>query len=42
MVTDGAIYFYSDRYISDSERAKRENVPEKIKFSDTVFYRELS
>lgn len=42
MVTDGAIYFYSDRYISDSERAKRENVPEKIKFSDTVFYRSLS
>ena len=42
MVTDGAIYFYSDTNITDSERAKRKNVPEKIKFSDTVFYRSLS
>ena len=38
MVTGGTLYFYSDVHISDAERAKRENIEEKIKFHNTVFY----
>lgn len=40
-VPGGAIYFYSDRWISKEEREKRADIPYKVKFADTVFYRDL-
>lgn len=39
MVTNGSIFFYSDKYISDYERSLRQDIKEKIKFENTVFYR---
>lgn len=43
MVTDGALFFYSEKYISEEEMAKREGrIKEFVKYGDTVFYREYS
>ncbi len=39
MVTNGSTFFYSDKYISDYERSLRQDIKEKIKFENTVFYR---
>lgn len=43
MVTNGTLFFYSDKYISEEEMAKREGkIKEFVKYGDTVFYREYS
>ena len=40
-IEDGAVFFYSDRYISIEERALREGkIGENVKYGDTIFYRE--
>ena len=37
----GALFFYSEKYISEEERAKREGkIKDFVKYGDTVFYRE--
>lgn len=43
MVTNGTLFFYSEKYISEEELAKREGrIEEFVKYGDTVFYREYS
>lgn len=39
MVLGGALYFYSDKHISDEERALRSGIGENVKYGDTIFYR---